>query len=93
MRKVKCDRKQGTCWVEKSHSGGKILHGRGGLVPQTLDFSIPVSLLKSSRVKRSQTGGGVKKKRKKKKKNYVDNLLKGFGKKKRKRKKKLKIAA
>jgi hypothetical protein len=91
MRKVKCDRKQSACWVEKSHTGGKILHGRGGLVPQTLDFSIPVSLLKSSRVKR-QTGGGVKK-RKKKRKNSVDSMLKGLGKKKKKRKKKIKQAA
>jgi hypothetical protein len=92
MRKVKCSRKAGACWVENPQNGGKILQGRGGLVPQTLDFSIPVSLLKSSKVKRPQTGGGQRKKKRKKKHNSVDNLLKGFGKKKR-RKKKLKAAA
>lgn len=61
MRKVKCDRKTGSCWLEPAPLS-QIGRG-GGLVPIAVNYVI--SLRKPSS-KRTLSGGGHKKKTKKK---------------------------
>lgn len=63
MRKVKCDRKKGSCWLEPAPLS-QIGRG-GGLVPVAVDYVIPLRKT-SSKTKKPMTGGGHKKRKRKK---------------------------
>lgn len=89
MRKVKCDKKKGACFLQQPKAS-HILVGRGGLVPVGTDFVIPISSLGHGRVRKQLTGGGRRRKKATKPKKRVSSTLTlgGAGKKRRKRKKK-----
>jgi hypothetical protein len=85
---VKCDKNKNQCWLQSAPNKGIILHGRGGLVPSTVDFSVPLSFLKTSKYTKKFSGAG----KKRKKKTSINNILKGLGKKKRRKKVKKQVS-
>ena len=68
MRKVKCSRKSNTCWLAT-----KPQHGRGGIVPISADYVIPLNMVKK---KKTQSGAGHQKGRKKKSKSSSKKTFK-----------------
>lgn len=60
MRKVQCDRKSGSCWLQPSHHTKQV--GRGGLVPIATQYLIQLPHMSNKKAEnithRKQTGSG-----------------------------------